>query len=76
MSDATPSGAHQTVTPTVDLDACNGHGRCYMTAPAIFDCDDDGYPVVLAPAATADEVRELERAVANCPEKAIAVSRS
>jgi len=57
--------------PSVNLDACNGHGRCYMTAPDLFDCDDDGYPVVLKSATSPDELRDLERAVGNCPEKAI-----
>ncbi|MBZ5735319.1 ferredoxin [Nocardioides sp. TRM66260-LWL] len=57
--------------PEIDLDVCKGHGRCYMTAPDVFDCDDDGYPVVLGSATTSAAIREVERAAANCPEKAI-----
>ncbi|KAA1394231.1 ferredoxin [Aeromicrobium ginsengisoli] len=60
--------------PAVDLSACNGHGRCYMTAPDLFDCDDDGFPVVVGPATTDVGQRDLQRAVANCPEQAITVS--
>lgn len=61
----------ETLTASVDLDACNGHGRCYMLAPELFDCDDDGYPVVIADAETDQQRSDLARAVANCPEKAI-----
>ena len=58
---------------TVDLDVCKGHGRCYMTAPSTFDCDDAGYPVVLGEVVDHSGVREVERAAANCPEKAISL---
>lgn len=27
----------------VDWDACEGHGQCCGTAPAVFTLDDDGY---------------------------------
>lgn len=57
--------------PTIDTEACNGHGRCYMTAPDLFDADDDGYPVVLGVADTDETKQDLERAVSNCPERAI-----
>jgi len=58
----------------IDLDRCSGHGRCYMAAPEIFDCDDDGYPVVIGSAETADAIAALERAMSNCPEHAISTS--
>lgn len=59
------------VTAEIDRDACKGHGRCYMTAPDLFDCDDEGWPVVLGPATTPGASSELQRAVTNCPEQAI-----
>lgn len=59
---------------SVDLSVCKGHGRCYMTAPDIFDCDDDGYPLVLADAVTEKQISELTRAVNNCPEQAVSTS--
>lgn len=59
------------LTGEVDRSACVGHGRCYMNAPTVFDCDDDGFPVVIGTATSAAELADLERAVANCPEKAI-----
>jgi ferredoxin len=59
------------LTAEVDRDACKGHGRCYMTAPTVFDCDDEGFPVVIGVAESAAEVADLERAVNNCPEQAV-----
>ena len=26
-----------------DRDACQGHNRCYLLAPELFDVDDEGY---------------------------------
>ncbi|WP_435769033.1 ferredoxin [Nocardioides sp. SYSU DS0651] len=60
-------------TASIDHDACKGHGRCYMTAPDVFDSDDDGFPVVIGQASAAGALAELERAVNNCPERAITV---
>jgi len=48
-----------------------GHGRCYMTAPDLFDSDADGFPLVLREARTAQDVAALRRAVSNCPEHAL-----
>lgn len=59
---------------SVNLDVCNGHGRCYMTAPDVFDCDDEGFPLVIGGATTARQVADLERAVNNCPEQAVSAS--
>ncbi|CAM3416144.1 ferredoxin [Nocardioides dubius] len=64
----------QALKATVDLSVCNGHGRCYMTAPEIFDCDDDGYPVVLGEATTDQQIADLTRAVNNCPEQAVSTA--
>jgi ferredoxin len=57
---------------TLSSDTCQGHGRCYTLAPELFDCDDDGYAVLVrageVPAELADGAR---LAAANCPEDAI-----
>jgi ferredoxin len=74
----TAETAHQTdpaVLPVIDREICMGHGRCYMTAPDLFDSDGDGFPHVLREARTAQDVAALRRAMANCPEHAIS-SRS
>gem|GEM_PF-1014175 len=60
-----------TRTAQVDRDACKGHGRCYMQAPDVFDCDDAGFAVVIGSASTPSQLADLERAVNNCPERAI-----
>ncbi|CAM3464953.1 ferredoxin [Nocardioides dubius] len=58
---------------TVDTGKCSGHGRCYSLAPDYFDCDDEGFPIVLRPDLTAADVVAVGDAVANCPERAIAI---
>lgn len=60
----------------IDRDLCKGHGRCYMSAPTVFDSDDEGFGVVVGEASTAADIAALERAVNNCPERAIAFAYS
>jgi ferredoxin len=60
---------------TVDPARCQGHGRCNLIAPEVFEIDDLGYASV--PTA-AKEVPERRRdrvllAVNSCPEAAIAI---
>lgn len=56
----------------VDTELCQGHGRCYMLAPDLFEADDDGYSQPTAerpvPPGLADQAR---RAFMNCPEDAV-----
>lgn len=66
----------EAMTASVDLTVCKGHGRCYMTAPSIFDCDDEGFPLVIGAATTPEEIAELDRAVNNCPEQAVTATRA
>jgi ferredoxin len=55
-----------------DRSACQGHNRCYLLAPELFDVDDEGYAVLLADGALADDQVERARlAMDNCPEFAI-----
>lgn len=58
----------------IDQDRCQGHGRCYAIAPAVFEPDDLGQGHVVGsgtvPGAEEDAAR---RAAANCPEAAIIV---
>ena len=58
---------------TIDVTRCEGHGRCYDLAPALFRPDDEGHADLVAPAGqvtTADEADALA-AVRNCPEHAL-----
>jgi ferredoxin len=58
-----------------DRDACQGHNRCYLLAPELFDVDDEGYAILRV---TGDVPAELERkaqlAIDNCPEYAITIA--
>ena len=61
----------------IDSDRCQGHGRCYDLAPAIFTEDEEGYGVVLHDGLVpADGEALARRAVANCPESAIQIEES
>ncbi|ANY05859.1 ferredoxin [Pseudonocardia sp. HH130630-07] len=58
---------------TVDKDLCIGAGQCVVTAPDVFDQDDDGLVELLtdAPADTDREaVKEAEHV---CPARVISV---
>ncbi|WP_275460913.1 ferredoxin [Streptomyces noursei] len=58
---------------TVDTGRCVGAGQCVLTAPDLFDQDDDGLVTVLDPTAgpSAGAARE---AAALCPSGAISVA--
>ncbi|MGW7285944.1 ferredoxin [Streptomyces sp. NPDC054847] len=58
----------------VDRDRCAGAGMCALTAPAVFDQDDDEGLVMLLNPAPAPEHRPAARmAVGLCPAGAIAL---
>lgn len=64
---------------TYNRSACQGHNRCYMLAPEIFDVDDNGYAILrLGDGTTSDipaELRDKASLTANnCPEFAIEVT--
>ena len=58
---------------TVDGTSCMGHGRCYLMAPALFACDDEGYVTIRGQTidVPADQVEAAEDAEGTCPEQAI-----
>ena len=61
----------------IDSQRCQGHGRCYDLAPAIFGEDEEGYGVVLHDGVVPADAEALaQRAAANCPESAIEVEAS
>jgi ferredoxin len=59
----------------VDPEKCQGHNRCYASAPELFDVDELGNASERAggvvPATLEDKAR---LAVANCPEYAISIT--
>ncbi len=59
---------------TVDLEACQGHGVCHMSAPAVFELDDeDGHAIVVADPVPADQESAAQLGADSCPERAITV---
>jgi ferredoxin len=61
----------------IDPERCQGHGRCYDLAPALFGDDDEGYGMVLGDGGVPPDLeREARLAVANCPEQAIELEES
>lgn len=56
----------------LNLQLCQGHGRCFMVAPELFDTDGDGYAILLGNGDVSPDLEEKAMsAVANCPEHAI-----
>jgi len=56
----------------VDQGLCQGHGRCYATAPDLFEPDDIGNGFAIGDGAVPPASEGRARvAVANCPERAI-----
>jgi ferredoxin len=59
----------------VDGTSCMGHGRCYMIAPDLLACDDEGYVTIRDETidVPADQVAAAQEAAGTCPEQAIAL---
>jgi ferredoxin len=59
----------------IDAERCTGHGRCYGLAPGLFEDDDEGNGQLVGDGTVPPELEDLARkAVANCPERAVALS--
>lgn len=57
----------------LDRERCQGHGRCYVLASAVFESDDDGYGVVVSEVVTAELHEPARKGAGNCPEDAITI---
>ncbi len=55
-------------------DICVGAGMCVLTAPEVFDQDDEGIVTVLQPEPGADEQEAVRQAATLCPSGAVKVS--
>jgi ferredoxin len=58
---------------TVDPDRCQGHARCWDICPEVFTLNDEGNAEVSVPEVPAGLEGMVEKAVANCPERAISL---
>ncbi|HVW34751.1 MAG TPA: ferredoxin [Acidimicrobiia bacterium] len=57
---------------TVNVERCCGAGQCVLSAPDVFDQnDDDGRVVVLVAEPAADRHADVRRAAGLCPARAI-----
>jgi ferredoxin len=58
----------------IDAERCQGHGRCYDLAPALFAEDAEGYGQVVGDGGVPDDALPAARlAESNCPEAAVSV---
>jgi ferredoxin len=56
----------------VDTEKCQGHNRCFVVAPELFELDDYGYAHEVNDGEVLPSLEEKARlAVQNCPERAI-----
>jgi ferredoxin len=56
----------------VDQEKCQGHNRCFVVAPDLFELDDYGYAHEVGDGTVPPGMEEKARlAVVNCPENAI-----
>lgn len=58
----------------VDKSRCVASGQCVLTAPGVFDQDDNGTVALLDPAPPACRASEVGQAVSLCPARAITVT--
>lgn len=58
---------------TADKDVCIGSGQCVLTAPDVFDSDDDGVVEVRTPAPAPDRLASVREAVSLCPSRALSL---
>jgi ferredoxin len=56
---------------TADRSVCIGAGMCVLTAPEVFDQDDDGLVVLLVEEPAGAAARAAAEAVRLCPSQAI-----
>lgn len=59
--------------PRIDTAACQGHSRCALNYPEVFDVDDDAKAVVLVDSVPPEWEDRILTAIANCPERAISL---
>ncbi len=66
-------GGAETVVVQANADLCCGAGQCANLAPTVFDLDDDGLVVVLDENPAGVDLEAAERAVRECPTRALRI---
>lgn len=59
----------------IDREACEGHGMCEQTAPAVYEVDEDGYVRLRQPDLGAELEASAEAGARVCPVAALTVVR-
>jgi ferredoxin len=59
------------VDVSVDENLCQGHARCNLICPEVFDLDEAGFSVVIAAHVPPEHEAKVKEAILNCPERAI-----
>lgn len=59
----------------VNEDLCEGHGKCELAAPEVFELRDDDLSHVLIDDVPEELAPKVERAIRLCPRQAIAWAR-
>ncbi|GAA2842742.1 ferredoxin [Leucobacter komagatae] len=57
----------------IDPKRCQGHARCWSIAPETFGIDEEGFAYVLPGREGAYDEESAQKAIKNCPERAIKV---
>ena len=58
---------------SVDPDSCVGAGQCVLSAPDVFDQDDDGLVTLVNPEPAPSEETDVREAARICPSRSITV---
>ena len=60
---------------SVDLNACQGHGVCHMSAADVFELDEmDGHSIVITDPVPRELEADAQLGADSCPERAITVA--
>lgn len=59
-----------------DTDRCIGSGMCVLTAPGVFDQDEEGTVLVIDAEPVGAQAEPVADAVANCPAAALSVTQN
>lgn len=65
-----------TLKVVVDRTRCIGVGHCEFAAPTVFEIDDNGDLVILAPSVAPDQLDAVRAVVKACPTEALALLES
>ena len=59
------------MTLSIDVNKCQGHGRCALIDSEHFDVSDEGLGIVIDPQPDPSRFKSIQQAIDNCPEQAI-----